>query len=136
MDKTKELNYYILDGKERGEIVTKNISDGHHTFGDLYQQRAILFCTICNLYPSISWKSRNHFDENDPMYEGDFIAGIYTPRGQAAFHLKDKYWDMLHVSELDKAPRYDGYGSEDALMRIASLGELVGEMKARKKGKR
>lgn len=136
MDKTKALNHYILGAKERGDIDTKGISDGHHTFGDLYQQRAVLFCTICNLYPSISWKSRNHFDDDDPMYEGDFIAGIYTPMGQAAFHLKNKYWDMLNVSEIEKAPRYDGYSSEEALKRIVSLGELVGEIKDRKKGQR
>lgn len=126
----KGLNEYILFAKKTGDITTGEISDGHHTFNELYKQRAILFCTVCNLYPDIAWKSRKHYnEESDPMYEGDFIAGIYTPLGQAAFHLKNNYWDMLHVGELERAPKYDGYSSDEALARIASLGDLVGEIK-------
>ena len=136
MDKTREFNKFIQESKDRGDLIVKKISDGHHTFEELYHQRAVLFCTVCNLYPDISWKSKKHYDDNDPMYNGDFIAGIYTPLGQAAFHLKDKYWDMLHVSELDKAPRYDGYNSDEALLRIASLGDLVGEVHDKKEEKR
>ena len=136
MDLTRSLNQLIKKEKENGTIITKEISDGHHSFGELYEQRAVLFCTICNMYPDISWKSRKHYDDNDPMYNGDFIAGIYTPMGQAAFHLKDKYWDKLHVSTLDKAPKYDGYDADEALFRIESLGDLVGLISEEKRNQR
>ena len=98
MSKLKEINDLIIDSKLSGEISTKEISDGHHTFGELYHHRIILFCTLCNLFPDISWKSRKHFDEeNDPMFEGDFIAGINTPDGIASYHIKLKYWDLFHI---------------------------------------
>ena len=48
-----------------------------------------MFCTICNCFPNLFWKSRKHFDEeNDPMFNGDFIAGINTPEGIATYHIK------------------------------------------------
>lgn len=100
----------------------KDISDGHHTFRELYRQRLILFCTICNLFPNLSWKSKKHFDEeNDPMFEGDFIAGINTPKGIASYHIKLEYWNLFNVPEIEKAPKYDFYSSDDVLERILSL---------------
>ena len=100
MSKLKEINDLIIDSKLSDEISTKEISDGHHTFGELYHHRIILFCTLCNLFPDISWKSKKHFDEeNDPMFEGDFIAGINTPSGLASYHIKLKYWDLFHIPE-------------------------------------
>ena len=93
-----------------------------NTFGELYHHRIILFCTLCNLFPDISWKSRKHFDEeNDPMFEGDFIAGINTPDGIASYHIKLKYWDLFHISEIERAPQYDFYSSDDVLERVLSL---------------
>ena len=137
MDKTKKLNQFIQQASARGEIFIPKISDGRETFEDLYHQRAILFCSVCNLYSDISWKSRKHYnEEKDPMREGEFIAGIYTPLGQAAFHLNNIYWDMIHVSELEKAPRYDGYSSEEMLIRVASLGDLVDHVREQKSGQK
>ena len=122
MSKLKEINDLIMNSKLSGEISTKEISDGHHTFGELYRHRIILFCTLCNLFPDISWKSRKHFDEeNDPMFEGDFIAGINTPSGVASYHIKLKYWDFFHIPEIERAPQYDFYSSDDVLERVLSL---------------
>ena len=75
MDKINEINNMIKENKKLKTISTKEISDGHHTFGELYKNRIILFCTLCNLFPNISWKSKKHYDEeNDPMFPGSFIA--------------------------------------------------------------
>lgn len=122
MAKIDEINEEILKSKHLGEISTKEVSDGHHTFGDLYRHRIILFCTLCNLIPEHSFKSRKHFDEeNDPMFPDSFIAGIHTPKGIATYHIKLKYWDLFQVPELDRAPKYDSYSSEDVIDRILSL---------------
>lgn len=59
MSKIDDINRLIIESKLSGEIFTKEISDGHHTFGELYRHRIILFCTLCNLLPEISWKSKN-----------------------------------------------------------------------------
>ncbi len=122
MAKIDEINKLIIDSKLSGEISTNEIFDGHHTFGDVYRHRIILFCALCNLLPDISWKSRKHFDdENDSMFDGMFIAGINTPQGVATYHVKLQYWDLFNIPEIERAPKYDGYSSEEVIPRILSL---------------
>ena len=55
------------------------------------------------------------------MYEGDFIAGINTPEGVVTYHIKLKYWDLFDITEINRAPKYDNYTSEDVMNRILSL---------------
>ena len=117
-----ELNNLIQNEKMNGNISVKQISDGHHTFDDLYKNRLILFCTLCNTNPTISWKSRKHFDEEkDPMFNGDFIAGINTPEGIATYHFKLEFWDLFQIPEIENAPKYDHYDNATVLKRIYSL---------------
>ena len=98
------------------------ISDGYHTFNELYHHRAILFSVICNQFPHLAWKSKLH-DTGD-MYDGMFIVGISTPMGQATYHYDiDPYWDEFDVKELDRAPKWDGHTPNDAIERIKSLKE-------------
>ncbi len=116
----QEINSLIQ--KEKGNINVKDVSDGHHTFGELYKNRIMLFCTLCNCNPDISWKSKKHFNEEvDPMFDGDFIAGINTPEGIATYHIKLEFWDLFQIPELDRAPQYDGYDNGTVLQRIYSL---------------
>jgi len=122
MDKITEINNLIQESINLENVSAKDISDGHHTFRELYKQRLILFCTICNLFPNLSWKSKKHFNnETDPMFDGDFIAGINTPEGVASYHIKLEYWELFDIPEIERAPRYDYYSSEDVLKRILSL---------------
>ena len=125
MDKISEINELIKTYNKNGIISSKDISDGCHTFRELYIQRLIMFCTICNSYPTLSWKSRKHFDEeHDPMYNGDFIAGINTPEGVASYHIKLEYWDLFDIPEIERAPKYDNYTPDDVMNRILSLSKL------------
>lgn len=122
MSKLKEINDLIMESKLSEEISTKEISDGHHTFGELYHHRIILFCTLCNIFADVSWKSKKHFDEeNDPMFNDSFIAGINTPDGIATYHIKLKYWNMFDIPEIDRAPKYEQYDSDDVIERVYSL---------------
>ena len=110
MSKLKEINDLIMESKLSEEISTKEISDGHHTFGELYHHRIILFCTLCNIFADVSCKSKKHFDEeNDPMFNDSFIAGINTHDGIATYHIKLKYWNMFDIPEIDRAPKYEQY---------------------------
>lgn len=121
-NRVQEINNLIKEYKKDDKFNSKNISDSHHTFGELYHHRIVLFCTLCNLLPEISWKSKKHFDEeNDPMFKDSFIAGINTPEGIATYHIKLKYWDMFNVQEIERAPKYDLYDSDDVIERIYSL---------------
>lgn len=96
------------------------MSDGYHTFNELYHHRALLFATICNMHPDKAWKAKKHDDGS--MYDGMFIVGIETESGQATYHYDiEPYWDMFHVRELEKAPVWDGHTPEEALQRITTL---------------
>ena len=98
-----------------------DMSDGYHTFNELYHHRAVLFSVICNLHPLCSWKAKKHHDGT--MYDGMFIVGINTPEGQATYHYDiDPYWDMFKVPEAEFAPDWDGHTADEAIRRIALLG--------------
>ena len=105
-----------------------NLSDGYHTFNELYHHRAILFSVICNSMPDKAWKSKLH-DTGD-MFEGMFIVGIETPEGQATYHYDiEPYWDLFKVKELEKAPKWDGHTPQAAIDRIAKLSADVVEVR-------
>jgi hypothetical protein len=95
------------------------VSDGFHTFDELYAHRHILFIKLMNSHPDLSWKSRKH--EDGSMYEGDwFIAGMNLPTGDISYHLEGRFWDMAKVQALDFAPAWDGHTSEDVLKRLSN----------------
>ena len=105
-----------------GTKVTGDTSDGYHTFNELYHHRAVLFSVIVRDHQELAWKSMRHHDGT--MYEGMFIVGIETPKGQATYHYDiDPYWDMFDCKELDLAPEWDGHTPDDAIERIATLGK-------------
>lgn len=100
--------------------ITGDTSDGYHTFDELYDHRARLFSVIVRDYRDRAWKSRLHHDGT--MYEGMFIVGVETPKGQATYHYDiDPYWDIFDCKELVRAPEWDGHTPGQAISRIASL---------------
>lgn len=118
---TEEMNEQIKNMKEFGVINTKDISDGYHTFEELYHHRTVLFATICNMYYQYyghsAWKSKLH--EDGTMYENMFIAGFETFKGTFTYHCEMEYWDMFEIEELDKAPKWDGHTSEDVTRMLS-----------------
>ena len=103
------------------EEITGNTSDGYHTFNELYDHRAKLFSVVVRDHRDIAWKSMFHHDGT--MYDGMFICGLDTPKGQATYHYDvDPYWDLIDCKELDRAPEWDGHTSQQAIDRIATLG--------------
>jgi hypothetical protein len=96
------------------------VSDGYHTFNELYHHRAILTATLFNAYKERAWKSKKHDDGS--MYDGMFIVGIETPKGTATYHYDiNPYWDMFDIKEIPNAPKWDGHTPDDAIERIYSL---------------
>lgn len=116
----EEVNFIIKDN----EFDTNKISDGYHTFGELYEHRVMLFLALCNfvnLYTEKPiWKSRKHHDGS--FMEGWFIMGIDDEKGkQISYHLPDKYWEDAFCAELEAAPEWDGHASADVLERLKQL---------------
>ena len=108
-----DINKQIDKLEDKGEI-----SDGSHTFEELYYHRMILFSIICNQNKDKAWKSWKHHDGT--MYEDYFIVGVDTPQGQYSYHYHKNYWDYFNVDELENAPEWDGHQPSD-ILRLQSL---------------
>ena len=110
---TDRINEQILAVRD-----TSGISDGSHTFGELYHHRAILSATIFNANRDVAWKSKRHDDGE--MIKGFFIVGIETPEGQFTYHYPLEYWGYFKVKKMNYAPVWDGHSSDD-VDRLLSL---------------
>lgn len=110
-----------------GNDLTGKISDGYHTFDELYEHRITLFIALCKKYLQIDWtppeiwRSKIHSDGS--IMDGWFILGIHKEIGkQVTYHLPISRWDDCDFTEtLDKAPEFDGHTSEDVLARLKAL---------------
>lgn len=94
-----------------------NISDGYHTFNELYEHRHSLFSVICAKFGG--WKSMFH--EDGTMFDGWFIAGVQTPKGMATYHIPNTWWLRFQCPQIERAPHWDGHTPNDVIDRIASL---------------
>lgn len=117
-DKIEAINQELIKMRDAG-ISRKNISDGYHSFDELYYHRMILFSIILNQNKDIAWKSKKHHD-GTMFDENSFICGIETPEGQYTYHYNLEHWDRFKVKELEFAPEYDGHKPKD-ITRLFSL---------------
>lgn len=99
---------------DKGEI-----SDGYHTFNELYEHRTALFCLVGKWsieHGCFFWMSDKHDD--DTMFDGMFIAGIQTPEKMMTYHIDMKYRDKFLEAGavmLVNAPVWDGHTSKDVV---------------------
>ncbi len=123
MTKEEAVNTIIAAGCD-----TNQISDGYHTFGELYEHRFVLFIKLCELCSVTGdansesvWRSKAHSDGS--VWDGWFLLGINISKGeQITYHLPIDKWDQIDFAEtFDKAPEFDGHTSKDVLERIANL---------------
>jgi len=118
-------NSQIAESKQRGSIDTNKISDGYHTFGELYEHRIALWITVCRLNCRLGeakvWRSEKHSD--DTSFEGWFLLGIHDTNSiQMTYHLPMSKWNECHFAErLETAPAWDGHTSADVLDRLRML---------------
>jgi hypothetical protein len=99
---------------------TGSISDGYHTFDELYEHRFFLYLAFLRACPLVAWKSRYHADGT--MYDGWFIVGAELPDGQISYHLPLRLWELTHfLEEVPCAPAWDGHTADDVLKRLAAF---------------
>ena len=99
-----------------------SISDGYHTFDELYDHRITLYIALCkSLRNGNVWRSQKHSDGSN--YDGWFLLGIWFEKGkQITYHIPNERWEETEFAEnLDKAPEFDGHTSADVLERIKKL---------------
>ena len=95
------------------------MSDGYHTFADLYEQRLILSAALAKNNPH-AWKSKRHEDGSVPFGGGWFIMGFDTDEGCYTYHYELKDWGLFQCKELEKGKPWDGHTSKD-VRRLLSI---------------
>lgn len=104
-------------------VDVEKMSDGYHTFADLYEQRLILSAALAKNNP-YAWKSKKHEDGSVPFGGGWFIMGFDTDEGCYTYHYELKDWDLFRCKELDKGKPWDGHTSKD-VRRLLSIPAAV-----------
>lgn len=108
----------ITNYDEFGEV-----SDGYHTFKELYEFRLLYNAAFFNeLYRSHQqydvYKSWRHSDGRECFDGGWFIVMTQLPTGQISNHYEAKDWPLFDIGEYDKAAKWDGHTAQDAAKRL------------------
>lgn len=129
----KEDSPGLIAYKIRNKEIDPNaISDGYHTFGELYAHRFALFIALCETMErqaigegeeSPVWYSKKHSDGT--KLDGWLIMGLFKEKGdQITYHLPDTWEPRInHFKQLEKAPEWDEHSSIDVLERLKQLAE-------------
>lgn len=118
-------------------IITPNgVSDGYHTFDELYQYRLMYNAGLVNMIKYTKsryhdfhnpldkitvYKSKKHNDDQKCFDGNWFIVVIETPWGQISNHYELKDWDKFNCKIIRKAHKYDGHTPQDCLERLNKL---------------
>lgn len=112
----------VINNLIRKEQVDTNlISDGFHTFGELYEHRHQLFIALARIIQDRTLKAVWRY-KSDPDF---FILGINQHAGhQITYHIPMQKWNETNfaytLSEKEK-PVFDGHTSNDVLQRLKKI---------------
>lgn len=114
--KKEEILNELIKGSD-----TNKISDGYHTFGQLYDHRITIYMVVCKLLKQDSWRSLKHSDGSE--HKGWFVLGLFKEKGkQITYHLPISDWDGCDFAEtLEIAPEWDQHSSDDVIERLRNL---------------
>ena len=95
------------------------VSDGYHTFNELYYYRMLYNAAFFNLLPK-EWvhKSKKHHTGEECFGGGWFIVMANLPTGQISNHYELKDWDLFQVPEKEYADEWDGHTPQEAAERL------------------
>lgn len=120
-DYPNRINTVIKDTK----VDTNLISDGYHTFGELYDFRKLFNAHLFNEWAAQGkynvHKSYKHSDGEFCFGGGWFIVVAELPTGQISNHYEIKDWELFKVKEVDTPVDFDGHTAQDVLERMKSL---------------
>ena len=109
-----ELIASLQQEQDMGEV-----SDGYHTFNELYYYRMLYNAAFFNLLPK-GWvhKSKRHNTGEECFGGGWFIVMANLPTGQISNHYELKDWDLFKVPEKEFADEWDGHTPQEAAKRL------------------
>jgi hypothetical protein len=101
------------------EIRGEDISDGYHTFTELYDHRCLLYINLCLMQPgNCAWKV-------DPKTPEWVILYLDQPGvGQISYHVPDKFrYLFARTIKYDQLRVWDGHTSEIVLARLQVMAD-------------
>ena len=106
------------DVKDMGEV-----SDGYHTFNELYEYRLLYNASMFNELAKQNLydvhKSKRHSDGEIPFGDSNwFIVMAELPTGQISNHYEMKDWDLFDIPEKEIANEWDGHTPKDVAERL------------------
>lgn len=109
----------ILDSLQQEQTDMGEVSDGYHTFNELYYYRMLYNAAFFNLLPKERvHKSKRHHTGEECFGGGWFIVMANLPTGQVSNHYELKDWDLFKVPEKEFADEWDGHTPQEAAERI------------------
>lgn len=113
-------------GEGVGRLDMGNVSDGYHTFNELYDHRCTLFLALMKQRPEWSWISTKH--EDGTLWDGWFIAGMKLPTGDTTYHLPTRMWSLAcetGAAILETGMHWDGHTPAQVVERIQAWTSLA-----------
>lgn len=112
------------------DIDPQDVSDGYHTFRELYHHRMLLSACLWNAWTQIGnidvCKSRKHSDGEPCFGGGWFVVVAKIPTGQISYHYKEEYWDLFCIPEAERSPfPYDNHTPEDVEKRLEDYTRII-----------
>ena len=114
-----------LKNKKTEEVIEDKgeVSDGYHTFNELYEYRLLYNASMFNEFAKQGMydvhKSKRHSDGNFPFDNPDyFIVVAELPTGQISNHYRMKEWDLFDIPEKETSNPYDGHTPKDVTERL------------------
>jgi len=136
---TSEQKQLIEKARELGLIISQ-ISDGYHTFDELYDYRMAYNAALFNEYALNGkydvHKSLRHADGELCFGGGWFVVVAELPTGQITNHYPMKDWEQFQIPEREKAAEWDGHSPQVALERVKGMSALMGPQVALERIKR
>ena len=100
-----------------------DVSDGYHTFNELYEFRKVYNAVLFNAWSDRGLysvhKSKRHHDGDDCFGGGWFIVQATLPTGQISNHYELKDWDLFNIPEKEKANEWDNHTEKDVVDRYS-----------------
>lgn len=108
----------IIDSLQQEQDMGE-VSDGYHTFNELYYYRMLYNAAFFNLLPK-EWvhKSKRHHTGEECFGGGWFIVMANLPTGQISNHYELKDWNLFRVPEKEFADEWDGHTPQEAAKRL------------------
>lgn len=98
------------------------VSDGYHTFNELYEYRMLYNAAFFNLLAKNKQcgvhKSKRHATGEKCFGGGWFIVMANLPTGQISNHYELKDWDLFQCEEKEFADVWDGHTPQEAAERL------------------